>query len=100
LKYQGDYWNGACGYPTSRGQICGVRLRKGAIWCARHGGSEPDERAKAKARWEKHRRAVQARKVLNAMERDRTELEEIRLREAQRLFLRTLRGEVGDYAID
>lgn len=102
MKSQGIYWNGACEYPIGRAAFCGVQVRKGARYCSEHGGMEPDERAKAKARYENYRRRVQAQKVLKSFEenRNRANQQEDRTREAQSLFLRALRGEVGNYAND
>ena len=102
MKSQGIYWNGVCEYPTGRASFCGVQVRKGARYCSEHGGFEPDERAKAKVRYENYRRRVQAQKVLKSFEenRNRAKQQEDTLKEAQSLFLRALRGEVGNYAVD
>lgn len=93
-------WGGVCGYPVGRGMLCGVRVRRGARYCATHGGFEPDEVALARRTYERHRRAAQAEKVNRALDSRAKRIDTNRSQEAQNLFSRVLRGQVGDYTND
>ena len=93
-------WLGVCGYPVGRGMLCGVKVRRGARYCAVHGGFEPDEVASARRAYEHHRRAAQAEKINRALNRRASRIDTDRSEEAQNLFLRVFRGQVGGYTDD